>query len=813
MINSEMYKYKNDRNRLIYWKILLASISLFTVLLSFCYSWELTPLNILSQKTDKLLKYIDWIDFWASIKSNLYMNAYNNIQYSEIQPIFDSVKDVTKNLNLAFECDLQENDVTSILYFENRNFKKSLKTLSSDFIPPKKYEMQEWCEKLMKCILKEVYKAQTVQSISYCRETVDDYYQTLSSNKQQTKSVSETNKWSDTFRNNSLKDSSYDILNDVYELSKLLFDSPEKPSDVLFYDMPEWVDPQTNQGTNGWENEWWNGWGGNNWGNNWNNIDDEVPYTPYHTPEQPEWGEPEPTWLDWNDEDNINFIYWEEDLWSLLWWTPVTNDWSFDSYLWDNCVSWFDMSSYVLAGESYCWDWIIDEWEACDRNDPNHANWWDGWCSTSCRVVSVDAPICNNIYDGQRLAELSEQEILCTNWDLQNFMYSSMTHEWTWKCENTFWSRVDCLATQSYCWDWIIDEWEACDRNDPNHTNWWNRWCSDSCEVRTTWEPQCNPEYDGHEVENLTENFQLCSEWTSVWFEYNESTKKWTWRCENVLWSSVSCTAEKRESEPWNGGWDDWGDEGSRHIFDEETRSCLQKCDATTTCSATSCEKIVCYAKCLCQSVQRPKDRSWINENTTWFLRDYLNSTIWMWPMFKLEFCIQPVTSHKLETSKKVNNLEAMMTEIYNVLQDLKNSGQMLKNKKTKEYMEAWYSESAFSSISFSIFSTTRRPSSTKSDKVKADNAEEFNNTIKQSILWIEESDNDKYIIKWLTSTKTISTEKNISEMLEVLDTNRLMGMDSEFTEFLQTNVDFWITVHENLNDMKKVANALDQKK
>jgi hypothetical protein len=36
-----------------------------------------------------------------------------------------------------------------------------------------------------------------------------------------------------------LEDSNYDILYDIYILSKILFDSPEEPTEVLFYDLPD----------------------------------------------------------------------------------------------------------------------------------------------------------------------------------------------------------------------------------------------------------------------------------------------------------------------------------------------------------------------------------------------------------------------------------------------------------------------------------------------------------------------------------------------------------------------------------------------
>ncbi|MBQ2600218.1 hypothetical protein II582_02400 [bacterium] len=43
----------------------------------------------------------------------------------------------------------------------------------------------------------------------------------------------------------------------------------------------------------------------------------------------------------------------------------------------------------------------------------------------------------------------------------------------------------------------------------------------------------------------------------------------------------------------------------------------------------------------------------------------------------------------KVVTTKKVNNLEMVINELYNVIWNLRNSGELQTNKKTREFMDA----------------------------------------------------------------------------------------------------------------------------
>jgi len=64
---------------------------------------------------------------------------------------------------------------------------------------------------------------------------------------------------------------------------------------------------------------------------------------------------------------------------------------------------------------------------------------------------------------------------------------------------------------------------------------------------------------------------------------------------------------------------------------------------------------------------------------------------------------------HNLTTNKSVYNITAIFIEIYNVLQNLRNSGQMMENVKTKEFLDSSLKENDFGQqLSFSINSATK---------------------------------------------------------------------------------------------------------
>ena len=239
-------------------------------------------------------------------------------------------------------------------------------------------------------------------------------------------------------------------------------------------------------------------------------------------------------------------------------WTVTWFDYNTSTYTWTWwCQNTLWERADCSATKPYCGDGIKDAWEACDPKDTSRAWWWNGWCSDSCQTVTVDAPLCNSDYNWKRVDNLTNSPALCTKWTVTWFDYNTSTYTWTWWCENSLWSWVNCSATKPYCGDGILDSWEVCDYKDPSKKNWWNGWCSNSCQAVTILDPLCSSSYNGKRVDSLVEWDYLCDEWTVTWFNYNTGAHIWTWSCENSLKKSVNCSATK----PYCGdGIKDWGE-------------------------------------------------------------------------------------------------------------------------------------------------------------------------------------------------------------------------------------------------------------
>gem|GEM_PF-3515256 len=140
------------------------------------------------------------------------------------------------------------------------------------------------------------------------------------------------------------------------------------------------------------------------------------------------------------------------------------------------------------------------------------------------------------------------------------------------------------------------------------------------------------------------------------------------------------------------------------------------------TCNPTNCEKLTCYAKCACKTYESP-----VFDPSTF---PGLTSA------FKLKFCIVPVMENNIVDDKIVYNIASVFTEIYNVLQNLRNSGQMAVNVKTKEFLDSSLKKNNFADqLSFSINSTKKPVFSQESELTQTEEQIEFNTSLMKNIL------------------------------------------------------------------------------
>ena len=395
----------------------------------------------------------------------------------------------------------------------------------------------------------------------------------------------------------------------------------------------------------------------------------------------------------------------------------------------------------------------------------------------------------------------------------------------------------------------------------PSGDSWWNsnpswgsnQWGDDWNEWEWEWEwwPQVEWEVD-YEITEFTQTITHEVEWKE-WYEFlwNDCIDwfyiewyDWYTYEEVITWTTMTpreaaqalndsineMDCEYDEQCDPNSWWDsnppedpDWQNNpgwtsGDDQLFDDpQVQTCFSSCNSVP-CSAKGCDRLACYAKCLCLTYESP------------FFDPVSNP--WLWPVFKLKFCIQPVQEHKILTSQKVYTLESTVNSLNIIIQDLRNGWQLMLNKKTKEMMDAWLQNNDFSKqLSLTIDWFEKAPSWRWSEKQEKENQVNFNSSAMESILWFEKQETsnwnwrNKYIIKWWTiedgalATNESQAENpsleegDNNEIISTLKNSHLDNMWSEVSEFLQGNLDFWQWFKDAMKSIKKTAESLLNKK
>jgi len=658
-----MYKLKNH-NIIVKIPLFLLSIMF---LVSTCFAGESSwnALNFLNKWVNTAQKNIEVnAAKWKAVVKNLYSNSLKQADLLKMSPMLTSVKGTTNALNDTYLCTIKDNDVINILYKSNDTFRKTLKNASSNFSKPTKNDMVNSCWTLMSCVLTGHDSTKIADTVSYCEMIVNDFYLNKYKDSYDSSALTKWNEWLDAFWNKSLKDSSYDILYDVYALAKILFDSPEEPEETLFYEMP---DVST---TN-------------------NNIDTYI---------------------------NIR-------------------------------KNWFSPYTEVETGNDSEWPW----WQ-----------WWI-WCE-----------------DPQKIQNPAEGEwIIRINWsfdsDFTAYSYTTEGRDW-----------YEFLGDD--CVDWFITEWYSWDIYTVAVPN-----------------PAVNNGLDG---------------WNNIKIDVNNQNNN-----PECQWDGAgSWSSNPRQPNPYNP--DDPSNENPEFSWDEETLSCFSSCNSIP-CTPTSCDRLACYASCLCLSYESPGVES---KTVSWMLVDNI-TTPWIPPIFRMKFCLQPVQDGSPAKTKKANNLETIIKEINTVIQNLKNSWQLMLNKKTKEYLDAGLQKNDFSKqLSFGIDGYSKASKSTVSEKEELENQIKLNTSLMENILWFEKDPSvdsawrDKYVIKWwkVDGWTVSATQTNTSMAYSYIDSSKLVSsLQSEhlsdiwfqMSEFLDANINFWISVRESLTSLNNIAEVLLNKK
>ena len=470
--------------------------------------------------------------------------------------------------------------------------------------------------------------------------------------------------------------------------------------------------------------------------------------------------------------------------------------------------------------------------------------WWNEWSNFFWNFTLEDSnyDIMNDVYNlanilFQDVSEPAESRFYkmpkvdyqaipfsdSINWNIDwfspyNSVWSSIVTAWisTWENINISW------------WVWLIVSWTTSldDLLDDdiidfvewtNFDVWWNNDSIVGGNACITW---------------VSIGWSI---WYSSWTDWSDTLTPWEY-LSGLLWDleTVSCN--------WDWVYQDWESQECDDVssssstgvsdieqieallnaaqqsgsnFDENNPAlwCFQKCESVP-CNATSCDKIICYAKCSCILYESDTFNPLVNP--------------WLTSVFKVKFCVVPVMENSLETRKTVYNISAIFTELYKVLQDLRNSGQLSLNVKTKEFLDNWLKENNFGEqLSFSLNSSIKPTFAQASDLSKKQEQTDLNTSWMEGILWFSQdpwldNEKNKYIVMddpcEYTVNKQVSDNiaqrailmeachekvKQVIKMPEMdtmeiaLKDQKTVLLDSEFESFLRQNRDFWIAAND----------------
>jgi len=818
---------------------------------------------------DQYAKYQDenpfFDDTWKAHATNLYKSALKLARKNELSPLNDSVVYITDQINTVYDCNLLESDVSNVWFYYDKDALDKLRWLSEWeviledlYISESKFVAS--CAKLSTCVNDKIWSMEAPTSYDLCRDTIWKYRRLAIDNYYNQEVLSQDVMWGDVFQNGTLDDSDYDLLVDIDMLGKLLFEWFKPSEEVLFYQKPEismqnfWNNVEVNL-ANGllppWSVAWYyfvdGGW------EPWilcPDAIDEYMENGLFSSDSIIPKKKNVIGVTWDPEiENfligLNSGKWNSDL------EVIQNVWTF----WDVCVDYESCGNGKVEWNEECDDgnfrnndgctyWCQKEFcgdgvvnnageELCDDGNTNNHD----ECLSSCQPA-----VCGDGVVFEGVEDCDDGNLI--NWD---------------GC--TYLCKKEVLTADAYCGNGKVEWNEECDDGNNDNTDG----CLSSCQIAVCgdWFERKNHEAcDDKNLRSWDGCSSLCEDKSGEFC--GDGEKNGDEQCDfndpNIVAGSCTNTCVKNICWDWILGWpDEECDDGNKNDWDCCTNDC-KAVDVITPdifnlgnlledmedlaeevwpafvewCMADCADlpladRTVCMVECACD-----EEESWNLPND-----DHVFLKEWA---FRIKYCMIPAESVNFTRGKRVFSIEEIFVTLKEILQWLKDSGELLRTVKTKEFLDSSLKENSFAeTFAFNLMVMKKPLFSSITEKTEIITAKKINNWLEDWLLNISEnlqeipSKRNKYVV--IANIPELKARNEIFETMDDYDvkledikesmktniefsTNVVMSatmqknaiLNEEVMMFLEKNLKFWMSVNDMFVDISDAVFLLKNK-
>lgn len=398
--------------------------------------------------------------------------------------------------------------------------------------------------------------------------------------------------------------------------------------------------------------------------------------------------------------------------------------------------------------------------------------WWGQWTQTDWQSAW------GNTWGTQEPWTIPPNWSTATDWSV-----TQPTADWTdIKYSDPYLNSTESSNIMNYICVPTFNPVNTTSPNNQNTTNnvWWTSLDPNFMEYISN-NKICDPRWNTDDDTRLTHDPSTDS-----------NNNNWGWWGQG-RWPTQSSPPAVADLE-WN-----WLDSNSYEKNSEQIMSCIDKCEGLGFS-----DKAMCVSKCMC----------W-----TYWTKDWLAG---------ISFCTVPVRQTTVVSSKPIPSIQDVIVEMNNVLIALRNSGQLIKHNKTKEFLDTSLSKVKLNKIfAFEvnlnwkpIFSAEKENQNIITQETEQDLENLWNykdiNIVKEknkyAYYWNRENNSSEWF--WQATNSSRNNEPmttDINQYAHVIKTLNWQIAENVYS-FVQMNLFYWDSVWEIVANLHQSADSIKQK-